>query len=204
LHSYYLRKDGRIGTRHASPLSGHSPARLVLMAETRALLRRLLHTSSVSPDLLSAIRHALSSRQRLTAPLQPLDARLALGFIDEHTHLTARKNQRPHWTTDQAYPIRSLTIPIRYVITRPDLHGAPEDILRTAHELVVLAHCDLGIPHLFAYLQPTPDDIPDYDPDTIFHPLQELPAIFHIPTVRDISAIYPARHRKNLEFLAAL
>jgi hypothetical protein len=203
LHTYFLRKDGRIGARRASPLAGHTPARLVLMAETRALLRQLLHYNT-SPDLIAAIKSVLRVRSHLLAPFQNLPEALALGFIDEQTHLIPLADRPPHWFADAPCRIRCFRLPVRYVIHRPNLHGQQEDILRTAQEMIVSITDALGLPHIFAYIKPHHTDIPDYNSATIFHPLSHLPELFRIPPVRDLAQIYPARYRKNKDFLTTL
>ena len=199
---FWLRANGTIAAaRRESPLASRTPAEMVLMAETRKLLRTLLANPRIRicPLLRTGISTALRSRRKLTAPLIPLGPEQRLGWLDELSELTCRLAIANHFTAGKIYQIASRTVPTAQTIQRLTVAGLSEDVLVRGTELLVTIRDNLLLVHVFAH------HAPPHDPRIHkAHPLDTLLVHFHIPQVPDIATIFPARFQKLKAQLAAL
>jgi hypothetical protein len=200
-HDYWLRADGRIATARHSPINGKMPAELILMAETRRLLQLILTdpNTSICDDLRATITALLRSRARRTAPFMPLSAEQRLGWLDEVTEIVCKAPLEDCFTAGTTYRIQCEDVRIDHSIFRKSLHHAKEEVLITGNELLTTITDDLGHEHGFCHV-----DILAEPPIVKVHPLQTLVDHFEIPPVPDITKVYPATHKRNIEFLSKL
>lgn len=200
MHTYWLNKRGTISCAHKSPLTGKTPAELIVMNESRQALQTLLTTPEViAPDLIKAIETALRHRSRRMAPFMPLNAEQRLGWLDEAACLICSNDMAGCFTAGLTYAIRTSSIIIKHLIERKSIYGGLEEVLITGEELIVAMEDDLQRTHTFCH-----GDVPQDPRIYANHPLTPLIEHFHIPETPDITQIYPATYQKYKQTLALL
>ena len=200
-HDYWLRKDGTIATARHSPITGKSPAELILMAETRRLLQLILANpeAKISDDLRSTISALFRSRARRTAPLTPLPPEQRLAWLDEVTHIVCRAAMPDAFTPGKPYRIKCEDVRTERAIMRNSIQGGPEEILVTGHEILATITDDHKRHHAFCHSR-----ILTEPHIHTLHPLQTLLDHFEIPPAPDITQVYPSTYAKHRQLLSSL
>ena len=195
---YWINKNGTLSSNLPSPLTGKTLAELVIMQETRALLKLLLK-QVIPDDLRAAIGAAINNQARRMAPFMPLNDEQRLGWLDEASTLICRLNFGDSFTEDLEYPIRSNTITIKRIIAKKSLKGILEEVLISGDDLIISMEDNFDRTHTFCY-----GEVPSHPRLYAQHSLSPLISHFIIPPTPDVTQIFPASYKKYTETLSLL
>jgi hypothetical protein len=228
----HSRKVDKAAAERLFKLTGQTPMQLVLQRSDR---EELLHVAErmgwrVQPELLAAVRQAITDYHAGRAPLYPLSDIQRLGYCDEQDWLQCRKSLGP-FTPGQRYRLRTQTLEVEREVTRPNATtGEPETCTYSGHELGIFLHSapfdpaaepDADAPpgtreysFMDAKLQSdkktTIPEARSHADDALLpenkidFTLQQLVEHFDIPEVPDVATVNPAGYQANLKLLDQL
>jgi hypothetical protein len=188
----------------------------------------------VDPKLQAAVMEAVKAYHACRAPLCQLPPLQRLGFLDEEDFIECRKDlHSPHLTTNhssnqsplfragQTYPMRSQSVTVSRLGSKPNLLGEMESIEYSGQELAFFIQDEFGSEHCFMEGRLRDPKITITLPtngkgkgagrgsasgikSTIDFTLQQQAEHFIIPEVPDVAALNPEEYQRNVNTLREL
>ena len=211
--------------RRLHSLAGRTPMQLVLQRADRRALELATAPDSpwrVQPDLLEAVRVAITLYHSQRAPLYPLNDVQRLGHLDEAEEILCRANLAgmtrtrglaiPVFAAGQSYAVSTETVRVTRGGTKRNLVGELEQVEYTGSELAIWLTGGDGKRYLFmedrhfaqGITLESRDSAEDKADPVATCPAERrfglgtLVAHFVIPPVADLAALHPHEYQRNL------
>lgn len=186
-----------------------TPISLCVTATSRTTLREAAQCGiwRIHPEVAKAIDEAMREFDAQGAPFYTPTGAQPLGWVDEQSTLTCRKEGIGDCQPGDACPITCNVEPTLWKGLKTNLAGNDEELEYHGKELLVTLRDKSGVDHHFHVRKDDsikPPDSTDGRITAIHWHIADLLEHFHIPTPQDIVTLHPERYRENLRVLDAL
>jgi hypothetical protein len=195
-------------------LNGQRPMALVVQQNQRKELLAVIQSKlwTVDPRLLDKVEEAVKAYHSVRAPLQELPPIQRLGYLDETDSIMCIKSIPGEFKKGNEYRVRTRTVMVERMTTKPTTSGDEHEFLLRGQELAIYICDDAGSERCFMDRNHKRDGVTvegEENPEEgwregeikIDHVLQDLAANFEIPSVPDVTEVFPEAFAKKVAMM---